>query len=217
MARCLLWSVVVALGFLPLLSARAELPPLIPRQVLFGNPVKASPQISPDGKRLAYLAPDKNDVLQVWVQTLGKEDARMVTADKKRGIRSYFWAYAPDTLLYIQDAEGDENFHVYSVNLLNQTVRDLTAYQGVRAQIIALDRGFPNELLVGLNLNDRRIHDVYRVDLTTGAVVLDTKNPGDVTGWDTDNKFRVRIAQSPTKDGGTELRYRPDDKAEWKS
>ena len=85
------------------------------RKVLFGNPVKFSPQISPDGKRLSYVAPDKNDVLQVWVQTLGQDDARQVTADKKRGIRIHAWTYAPDTLLYLQDNDGDENFHVYSV------------------------------------------------------------------------------------------------------
>jgi len=71
--------------------ARAELPTLIPRQVLFGNPVKAAPRISPDGKRIAYLAPDRNDVLQVWVQTVGKDDARQVTDDKKRGIRTHCW------------------------------------------------------------------------------------------------------------------------------
>src|SRR6059058_165440 len=79
---------------------RAELPPLIPRKVLFGNPVKQSPQISPDGTHLSYLAPDEKDVLQVWVQTIGKDDARKVTNDRKRGIRIHLWTYHPDTLLY---------------------------------------------------------------------------------------------------------------------
>lgn len=195
---------------------QAELPPLIPRQVLFGNPVKASPQISPDGKQLAYLAPDKKDVLQVWVQTLGKDDAKQVTADKKRGIRTFLWAYTPDTLMYLQDNEGDENYHIYGVNLKTGVVRDLTPFQGARAELIGLDRNFPNEMLVGLNLLDKRVHDVYRVDLTTGAVVLDTKNPGDVVGWDADPKFRVRVAQSATPDGGMEIRFRDDDKSEWK-
>jgi dipeptidyl aminopeptidase/acylaminoacyl peptidase len=86
----------------------------------------------------------------------------------------------------------------------------------VRAELIARDRNFPNELLVGLNLTDRRTHDVYRVDLTTGAVVLDTKNPGDVVGWEADPKFRVRAAQAATPDGGMEVRYRVDDKSDWK-
>ena len=163
--------------------ARAELPPLIPRKVLFGNPTKASPQIAPDGKRLAFLAPDKNDVLQVWVQTVGQDDAKVVTADKKRGIRVHLWSYAPDVLLYMQDNDGDENYHLYSVDLKEDLVRDLTPFQGVRAVPIDLNPDHPDEVLVGLNLKDRRLHDVYRVNLKTGAVELDTKNPGDAVGW----------------------------------
>src|SRR5262245_48264768 len=76
----------------PVMQARAELPPLIPREVLFGNPEKISPQISHDGQRLAWIAPDQKNVLQVWVKTVGKEDDKVVTADKKRGIRQYGWA-----------------------------------------------------------------------------------------------------------------------------
>ncbi|MBL8797439.1 MAG: S9 family peptidase [Planctomycetia bacterium] len=191
--------------------------PLIPRAVLFGNPVKASPQISPDGKRLSYLAPDKNDVLQVWVQTLGKDDAKIVTADRKRGIRQHNWSYAPDTLLYMQDHEGDENFHIYSVNLNGNVVRDLTPFQGVRAGIVALDRNFPNEMLVSMNVRDRRVHDVFRINLANGAADLDTENPGDVVSWEADPKFKIRAALASTPDGGTELRWRTDEKSKWQS
>jgi len=208
---------VLSFAVLPVLSARAELPPLIPRDVLFGNPVKASPQISPDGKTLAYLAPDKKDVLQVWVQTLGKDDAKQVTADKKRGIRSYFWAYEPDTLLYLQDADGDEDWHIFAVNLQNKVVRDLTPFQGVRASLVARDPKFPDELLVSMNIDDRRRSDVYRISLKTGGVVLDTRNPGDVLGWEADPQFRIRGAQAATAEGGTEVRYRVDEKSPWKT
>jgi dipeptidyl aminopeptidase/acylaminoacyl peptidase len=190
--------------------------PLIPRQVLFGNPSKASPQVSPDGKQLSYLAPDKKNVLQVWVETLGKNDARQVTHDPKRGIRNYQWAYAPDTLLYLQDNDGDENFHVHAVSLEHRRDRDLTAFQGVRAQIVAVNRHFPGEILVGLNLDDPRSFDVYRINLETGAVVLDTKNPGDVVEWVADPHFRIRAASAFLPDGGSEVRVRPDDKAPWK-
>src|SRR4029453_18183952 len=86
MLRLVLVLAVLALALLPTAVVRGELPPLIPRKVLFGNPTKAGPQIAPDGKHLAYLAPDDKDVLQVWVQTVGKDDAKKVTADKKRGI-----------------------------------------------------------------------------------------------------------------------------------
>jgi dipeptidyl aminopeptidase/acylaminoacyl peptidase len=208
---------LAAAGLLaPLAPARAELPPVIPREVLFGNPVKASPRISPDGKRLAYLAPDKNNVLQVWVQTVGKDDAKQVTEDKKRGIRSYHWTHHPDTLIYLQDTDGDENFHVHGVNVADGTVRDLTPFKGVRAQLIGLHHDHADELLVGLNRRDPRVHDVYRVSLKTGEAKLDTENPGDVVGWSTDPKFRVRVSQVMTPDGGMELRHRDDEKSEWK-
>jgi dipeptidyl aminopeptidase/acylaminoacyl peptidase len=196
--------------------AGAELPPLIPRKVLFGNPVKASPQISPDGKYLSYLAPDDKDVLQVWVQTVGKDDARKVTADKKRGIRTHFWTYAPDTLLYMQDHEGDENFHIYAVNVQDGKVRDLTPFEGVRAGVVGLDRDVPGQLLASMNRENARLFDVYRIDLNTGEAKLDTKNPGDVVGWETDPKFRIRAAQAFTPDGGMQVRVRSDEKSDWK-
>ena len=130
-------SLVLALAAVfMVLPARAELPPLIPRQLLFGNPEKTSPALSPDGKRLAWLAPDTNNVLQVWVQTIGQEDAKIVTADKKRGIRQYLWAKDNRTLLYLQDSDGDENFHVYGVDLGSGNVRDYSPFQGVRAGLV---------------------------------------------------------------------------------
>ena len=111
--------------------SRADLPPLIPRDVLFGNPEKAGPQLSPDGKRLAWLAPDAKNVLQVWVETVGEKNAKAVTHDKKRGIRQYYWPYDNKTLLYLQDADGDENWHIYGVDLSSGNVRDYTPFEGI--------------------------------------------------------------------------------------
>src|SRR5438445_7676310 len=206
-----------ALLSLALSSARAELPPLIPREVLFGNPERVSPQISPDGERLAWIAPNTNNVLQVWVKTIGKDDDKVVTADKKRGIRQYFWAEDSRTVIYMQDMDGDENWHAYGVDLVSGNIRDYTAFQGVRAQVTATDPNFPDELLVELNLRSREVFDVYRLNLKTGALALDTENPGDVASWSADPKFQVRAAQVQTPDGGTEIRIRDDVKSPWKS
>ncbi len=191
------------------------LPPLIPREILFGNPERTSPRISPDGKYLAYLAPDQNNVLQVWLQTIGQEDDRQMTADKKRGIRIFFWTYNLEQLIYLQDSDGDENFHLYSVNIEANIVRDLTPFQGVKAQPVALDYHFPDLVLVGMNLNNRQKFDVYRINLKNGAVEFDTENPGNVVGWTADAQFQVRAAVAATPDGGSDLLARTADSQPW--
>ena len=198
-------------------ALRAALPPLIPREILFGNPERISPELSPDGKRLAWRAPDTNNVLQVWVKTVDREDGKIVTADKKRGIRQYLWAKNNRTLLYLQDSDGDENFHVYGVDLESGNVRDYSPFQGVRATAMDPNPDFPDELLLTLNLRDRALFDVYRLNLKTGALDLDSKNPGDVSDWAADAKFRVRLAESTTPDGGKEIRVRKGEHSPWKT
>jgi dipeptidyl aminopeptidase/acylaminoacyl peptidase len=193
------------------------LPPLIPREILFGNPQRSSPQISKDGKYLAYIAPDDKNVLQVWLRTVGQEDDRQLTDDKKRGIRLYFWTYHPEQLIYLQDSDGDENFHLYSVNIHANIVRDLTPFQGVKAQVIDLDPDFPDEILVALNLNDLQKFDVYRINLNNGAVAFDTDNPGNIVDWTANAQFQVLAALAADPDGGYDLLYRETQKHPWES
>jgi dipeptidyl aminopeptidase/acylaminoacyl peptidase len=197
-------------------AARAELPPLIPRTVLFGNPEKVSPQLSPDGRHLAYIAPDKKNVLQVWLRTVGKDDDRPLTADKKRGIRTYLWAFDGRHLLYEQDTDGDENFHVHAVNVKTVEDRDLTPFKGVRAIIVDVDRVAPREILVGLNKKDKRKFDVYRIALDGGEPRFDTDNPGNVVGWTADAMFQVRAANARTPDGGADLLVRDATDKPWR-
>ena len=128
-ARCPRSLVLAAFLIVALspIAARAELPPLVPRVVFFDNPQKTSPLISPDGTRIAYLAPSGKNVLNVWVKTIGKNDDRMVTQDTLRGIRMHFWARDGKHLLFLQDVGGNENFHVYSADLASHATKNQTA------------------------------------------------------------------------------------------
>src|SRR5262249_60746589 len=130
-------------------QATAHLPPLIPREVLFGNPDRAGPKISPTGKHLAYLRPDDKNVLQVWVRTVGKEDDHPVTEDPKRGIRQYFWAKDGKYLLYLQDTNGDENDHLYATDPDTKKTRELTPFPGVKVAGGDLDEQVPHPQIVG--------------------------------------------------------------------
>lgn len=189
----------------------AELPPLIPRKVLFGNPVRAGYHLSPDGTRLSYIAPSEKGVANVWMQKLGDKSARMVTHDTHRGINAYTWAADGRHILYRQDLNGDENWHIYSTDLERPLVRDLTPFLGVRAQGVVTSSKRPNEILVDLNIRDKRVFDVYRVNLETGAVVLEAENPGDVLSWTTDEDFVVRACTAfGGDDAHTTIRVRDD-------
>ncbi len=191
--------------------------PLIPREVLFGNPERTSPEISPDGTLLGYLAPDERDVLQVWVRTLGAEDDRAVTTDPQRGIRFFTWTYNPGELLYLQDAGGDENWRLYRTDAGSGEARDLTPFEGVQAHLVALEPELPGTALVALNRDDPRTHDVYALELASGELTLDTKNRGDIVGWTADARLRVRAALTGRPDGGWELLTRATPETDWAS
>ncbi|MBI4352401.1 MAG: S9 family peptidase [Candidatus Omnitrophica bacterium] len=193
----------------------AEEVKLIPREVLFGNPVKASPQISPDGKRIAYLAPF-NNVLNVWVRTLGREDGRKVTQDTDRGIRFYFWGMDGRHVLYLQDAGGNENWRLYAVDLPTGAVRDLTPFENVQVRVVGVDKRFPNEVLLAMNKENPQVHDVYRLDLAAGELRMAAKNPGDVAEWLADADFKIRGCMAAREDGGYDLLVREREDAEWK-
>jgi dipeptidyl aminopeptidase/acylaminoacyl peptidase len=177
--------------------------PLIPRTALFGNPEKSSPRLSSDGKRLAYLAP-VDGVMNVWVgPTDDPAAAKPVSQDKKRGIRAYFWAYTNNHVLYIQDQDGDENWHVYAVNLADNTTKDLTPLANVAAQIEEVSDRVPDEILIGLNDRNEQLHDIYRVNITTGERKLVEENKQGFSGYLTDDDLKVRFAMQYLPDGSS--------------
>jgi dipeptidyl aminopeptidase/acylaminoacyl peptidase len=178
---------------------------LIPRKVFFDNPEKTSPQISPDGKHIAFLAPS-GGVLNVWVAPVGDiGSAKAITHADKRPIRRFSWAYTNEHVVYLQDKGGDENWRAYSVALADGKEVDLTPLEGVQTQIQERSPRFPREILVALNDRDKRYHDIYRVDVVTGKRALVQKNDGEYGGFATDDDFKVRLAIKPTDDGGKQI------------
>ncbi len=196
---------------------------LIPREVLFGNPERVSPQISPDATRLAWIAP-RDGVLNVWVAPISGtgeggvdwDAAQVVTDDTDRGIRAFAWARDARHLLYIQDTGGDENWRLYDVDLQTGAKRDLTPYDGIQARIIATKKSHRDEILVGMNRDNPQLHDVYRLDLKTGELTKLIENPG-YAGWIADEDMVVRGAIAPLPDGGYDLLVRDDAGSDWRT
>jgi dipeptidyl aminopeptidase/acylaminoacyl peptidase len=200
------------------LSDRGQLDstPLIPRELLFGNPERWQPMLSPDGKRMAWLAPDPRGVRQIWINTRGHSDDRCVTADHHRGISFYGWTWDSKTIIYLQDSDGDENYHLFAVDLDTGNVRDLTPWQGVRCDSVLSNCRFPDQLVVAINLRDRKKMDAWRIDLKSGAAVFDSENPGDVTNWLADDDLVVRGASAITATGANEIRVRDSRDSGWR-
>jgi dipeptidyl aminopeptidase/acylaminoacyl peptidase len=176
--------------------------PLIPRDVLFGNPERAQARLSPDGKWLSFLAP-VDGVLNVWVVPNGEDlsKAVAVTDDKKRGIRSHDWAYTNRHILYTQDKDGDENWHVYATDIETRQTKDLTPIDGVQARIQEVSHKSPNEILVGLNDRVPQLHDIWRINILSGEKHLVQQNHG-VAAYVTDDDYAVRLAINFTPTGG---------------
>ena len=178
---------------------------LIPRSVLFGNPERTSPQISPDGSALAWIAP-RDGVLNLWVAPAGGESgvdwtaARPLTEDTDRGIRAFAWARDGRHVLYVQDVGGDENWRLYDVDPESLERRDLTPFEGIHATIIGTSKRRPDEVLVGINADNPQLHDVYRLHLASGELVKEIENPG-YAGWLADEDLVVRCAIEPLPDG----------------
>ena len=198
----------------PSVDYDGELPPLIDRQTFFGDPQYSSAQISPNGEQVAFLKPYRGK-MNVWVKDRGApfDAAEPVTADTTRPVPGYFWTQDSERILYVQDKGGNENFHIYAVDpdadeetaLGVPPAEDLTPYEDVRAQIIAVPEATPGEILVGLNDRNPKYHDVYRLDLQTGDRTLVYENNSRIAGWETDLEGTLRLATRQTSEGGTEI------------
>jgi len=184
--------------------AAVEPPALIERTVLFGNPMRFQGRLSPDGKLMSFRAP-LDGVMNLWVGERGDfSSVRPITSDTGRGIPSHFWALDSTHVLYIQDQGGDENWHLYSVDLDSGETIDLTPFDGTQARMIAQSENSPGVAIVGMNDRDPKWHDVYRVDLATGERTLLAQNDG-FASIDVDNDLQVRTAVKPLPDGGMQI------------
>ncbi len=189
-------------------------PPIIDRELFFGDPEISGAQISPDGKFIAFVKPFKG-TRNVWVKRTEEpfHAAKPITADKSRPISQYFWSRDGKYILFAQDKAGDENYLVYAVNPADNpaagadvpAARNLTDAKGVRAQIFAVPRTEPDALYVGLNDRDPAWHDLYKVKISTGERTLVRKNTERITRWIFDLKDQLRMATRSADNGDTEV------------
>lgn len=193
---------------------QSGLPPLIDREMFFGNPEIAGAQISPDGKFIAFRKPFQ-ETMNIWVKRADEpfEKARLVTNEVKRPIPNFFWSRDSRFILFVKDNAGDENFNVYAVNPAEApphgaevpAARNLTEAKKVRALIYAVPKSDPDAIYIGLNDRDPAWHDLYKIKISTGERQLIRQNTERLTNWLFDNKDALRLATRAAQNGDTEI------------
>ncbi|HET6206546.1 MAG TPA: S9 family peptidase, partial [Terracidiphilus sp.] len=192
----------------------AGLPPLIDRDVIFGNPEIGGAQLSPDGRYMAFLKPWK-DTRNVYVKGVSEpfSAARLLTTETKRPVAGYLWTQDSKYIVFAKDHDGDENFNVYAVDPAAKPApgaeapasRDLTGLKGVRVMLYEAPKSDPDSLYIGLNDRDKAWHDLYKLKISTGEKTLVRKNTDRVTGWSFDLKGQLRLATRSAVNGDTEI------------
>jgi len=186
----------------------------IPMRDFFKNPEKAYFQISPDGRHISFTQPYEKR-MNIFVQAVGAKEATRVTSITDRDLAQYFWK-GNDRLLFLKDFGGDENFHLFAVDIGGKKMADLTPFDSVRAQVIDDLQDHGTEVIIGLNKRNREIFDAYRLNTVSGELVMVAENPGNITGWLTDHDGKIRIAT--TTDGvNTSVLYRATEKDAFKT
>ncbi|NGX63794.1 MAG: Dipeptidyl aminopeptidase BIII [Candidatus Anoxychlamydiales bacterium] len=176
----------------------------IPLKDFFKNPDKAAVKISPNGKYISYLEPWQSR-LNVFVKNLDTNEIRQITTVTKRDILFYDWK-GDDSIIYMQDNAGDENFHIYSASLNSNEIKDLTPFKDVRCSVIDMLEDIDNKILIQMNKRNDQVFDVYKLDVITKEAELVEKNPGDVVGWLSDHDGNIRISMAIT-DGTNQTLY----------
>lgn len=212
-----LLTVAVALSGPGLAAALAPTQPAVPvisREVLFGNPTRLSPRLSPDGTQLSFLAP-VDGVLTVWVGPAdAPERARPVIRDQHHGIRIYQWAYTSDHILFLRDEDegGSGSWRLYCVNLVSgneialspATSTTTGMSHNLTARIQHVSHKYPEDIVIGLNDRDPNYHDLYVANIDTGELIELQRNEG-MLAFYTDDDYSVRMASRLLPDGGNEL------------
>jgi dipeptidyl aminopeptidase/acylaminoacyl peptidase len=212
--KALTLTVAAMVGGAGPIAAQTDQPPLIDRNLFFGEIAISGAQISPDGRFISFLKPYKG-TRNIWVKGADEpfSAARPVSAEVTRPIRSYFWSRNSKYILYSQDSGGDENFNIYAIDPTLAAdpktgvppTRALTDLKGVRTEIFSVPRAKPDILYIGLNDRDPRWHDLYELHISTGEKTLLRKNTENIAGWEFDHDGVLRLAERTNSVGDTEI------------
>ncbi|KAJ3400377.1 hypothetical protein HDU80_007008 [Chytriomyces hyalinus] len=185
------------------------MPSIIPRAHLFGNPERTNARVNSTASRVGFLAPH-NNLLNVFVVSCDQvsvdiQNAKCVTNDTARGIRTYGWTANPDVLFFMQDKGGDEDWKVYTVNVETGAEVCLTPAAKSSNAVVGVSHEYPDHLLISSNQRDPVAMDLYLVNIFTGESSLVLENDSKCLAFTVDHKFSSAIGTKANPDSSVDF------------
>ncbi len=212
----LFFAIICSFTIVHTFAQTEKLPPVIDRELFFGDPQITRANLSPDGKFISFVK-EYRGTRNIWVKKAEAAftDAKPLTEDTLRPIDNYFWSRNGKYILYVKDKGGDENFNLYAVDpnaapAQGQAVpenKDLTHLTGIRVLIYSVPKSDPDAIFIGLNDRDKAWHDLYKLKISTGEKTLLHKNSATerITNWIFDWNDSLRLATRANEDGSHDV------------
>ncbi len=168
----------------------------------FAKPKASTFRFSPDGRYMSYREKDENGKRHIYVKEVATGEATRAIEEKEELVRGYGWINN-NRLVYAMDKGGDENYHIYAVDLDGSNLKDLTPFDGVQAQFSDLLKEDKEHIIVLMNKNNKQVFEPFKVNVTTGALEQlysndDPANP--ITGYNFDKDGKLK-AFTKIRDG----------------
>lgn len=175
----------------------------------FAKPASSEFQLSPDGTYMSYREKDENLKNHVYVKNVKTGEVKRIITEGDELVRGYGWAN-DNRLIYVMDKGGNEDYHMFAVNTDGSNPKELTPYDGVKVNILALLKEDKEHMIISMNKNNPQVFDPYKININTGEIFQlyenkDIANP--VMGYEFDKDGNLR-GYSKLKDGiKSELYY----------
>ncbi len=187
----------------------------IPLEDFFKNPEKSSYKISPNGDYYSFMAPYKSR-MNIFIQKRGDSSLVQLTFEEDRDVAGYFWPNN-NQIMFLKDDGGDENYHLFGVEIDGSNLISYTDFEGVRAQIIDDLPDQDDFVIIGLNKRNKQVFDPYRLNLSSGELTMIAENPGNIQGWMFDHNGKLRVATAIVDGINQSILYRESEEEEFKT
>ena len=160
----------------------------------FARPKARSFSFSPNGTYLSYREKDDNKKNHVYVKHLDTEKVTRVIEEKEELIRGFGWAN-DSRLIYVMDKGGNEDYHLFAVDVDGKNQKELTPFDGVKVNILNGLKEDKDHMIISMNQNNPQIFEPYKINIVTGELKQlykneDAANP--INGYEFDKDGNLR-------------------------